>query len=36
MLLTIVLITIGTLGLALTPSYESIGIAAPSSSCSRA
>ncbi|MEY5099349.1 MAG: hypothetical protein RJA36_2068 [Pseudomonadota bacterium] len=29
MLLTIVLITIGTLGLALTPSYESIGIAAP-------
>jgi MFS family permease len=29
MLLTIVLITFGTLGLALTPSYESIGIAAP-------
>lgn len=29
MLLTIVLITLGTLGLALTPSYESIGIAAP-------
>lgn len=29
MLLTIALITIGTLGLALTPSYESIGIAAP-------
>lgn len=29
MLLTIVLITIGTMGLALTPSYESIGIAAP-------
>lgn len=29
MLLTIVLITIGTLGLALTPSYEAIGIAAP-------
>lgn len=29
MLLTIILITVGTLGLALTPSYESIGIAAP-------
>lgn len=29
MLLTIVLITLGTLGLALTPSYESIGMAAP-------
>lgn len=29
MLLTIVLITVGTLGLALTPSYESIGLAAP-------
>ncbi len=29
MLLTIGLITIGTLGLALTPSYESIGLAAP-------
>lgn len=29
MLLTIVLITIGTLGLALTPSYATIGIAAP-------
>ena len=29
MLLTIALITIGTLGLALTPSYESIGLAAP-------
>jgi MFS family permease len=29
MLLTIVLITFGTLGLALTPSYQSIGIAAP-------
>src|SRR5664280_140512 len=29
MLLTILLITIGTLGLALTPSYESIGMAAP-------
>ncbi len=29
LLLTIVLITAGTLGLALTPSYESIGIAAP-------
>ncbi len=29
MLLTIILITTGTLGLALTPSYESIGIAAP-------
>jgi MFS family permease len=29
MLLTIVLITLGTLGLALTPSYESIGLAAP-------
>jgi MFS family permease len=29
MLLTIVLITLGTLGLALTPTYESIGIAAP-------
>jgi MFS family permease len=29
MLLTIVLITIGTMGLALTPSYESIGMAAP-------
>lgn len=29
MLLTIALITIGTLGLALTPSYQSIGIAAP-------
>ena len=29
MLLTIVLITFGTLGLALTPSYESIGMAAP-------
>lgn len=29
MLLTIVLITIGTLGLAITPSYESIGLAAP-------
>lgn len=29
MLLTIVLITLGTLGLALTPSYASIGIAAP-------
>ena len=29
MLLTIVLITIGTIGLALTPSYQSIGVAAP-------
>jgi len=29
MLLTILLITLGTLGLALTPSYESIGLAAP-------
>ena len=29
MLLTIALITVGTLGLALTPSYASIGIAAP-------
>lgn len=29
MLLTIALITVGTLGLALTPSYESIGLAAP-------
>ncbi|WP_409172626.1 MFS transporter [Variovorax sp. H27-G14] len=29
MLLTIALITIGTLGLALTPSYASIGVAAP-------
>ena len=29
MLLTIALITVGTMGLALTPSYESIGIAAP-------
>lgn len=29
MLLTIVLITLGTLGLALTPSYDSIGVAAP-------
>ena len=29
MLLTIVLITAGTLGLALTPSYQSIGLAAP-------
>jgi MFS family permease len=29
MLLTIVLITVGTMGLALTPSYESIGVAAP-------
>ena len=29
MLLTIGLITVGTLGLAVTPSYESIGIAAP-------
>lgn len=29
MLLTIVLITVGTLGLAVTPSYEHIGIAAP-------
>lgn len=29
MLLTIVLITIGTMGLAITPSYASIGIAAP-------
>ncbi len=29
MLLTIVLITVGTMGLALTPSYASIGIAAP-------
>ncbi|MBE7939900.1 MULTISPECIES: MFS transporter [Ramlibacter] len=29
LLLTIALITIGTLGLALTPSYESIGLAAP-------
>lgn len=29
MLLTIALITVGTLGLALTPSYEAIGIAAP-------
>jgi len=29
MLLTIALITIGTLGLALTPSYERIGLAAP-------
>jgi MFS family permease len=29
MLLTIVLITVGTIGLALTPSYETIGIAAP-------
>ena len=29
MLLTIGLITVGTLGLALTPSYESIGMAAP-------
>lgn len=29
MLLTICLITVGTLGLAITPSYESIGLAAP-------
>src|SRR5471032_3368517 len=29
MLLTIVLITVGTMGLALTPSYASIGLAAP-------
>ncbi len=29
MMLTILLITLGTLGLALTPTYESIGIAAP-------
>jgi len=29
MLLTIVLITVGTLGLALTPSYDSIGLAGP-------
>jgi MFS family permease len=29
MLLTILMITIGTIGLALTPSYASIGIAAP-------
>ncbi|MDO9710835.1 MFS transporter [Paracraurococcus lichenis] len=29
MLLTIVMITVGTIGLALTPSYASIGIAAP-------
>ncbi len=29
MLLTIALITVGTLGLALTPSYEAIGLAAP-------
>ncbi|HQQ69841.1 MAG TPA: MFS transporter [Alicycliphilus sp.] len=29
MLLTIALITVGTLGLAVTPSYESIGVAAP-------
>jgi len=29
LLLTIALITLGTLGLALTPSYESIGVAAP-------
>ena len=29
MLLTIGLITVGTLGLAITPSYESIGVAAP-------
>jgi len=29
MLLTIVLITVGTMGLVLTPGYESIGIAAP-------
>ena len=29
MMLTILLITLGTLGLALTPSYESIGMAAP-------
>ncbi len=29
MLLTIVLITVGTMGLALTPSYASIGVAAP-------
>ena len=29
MLLTIILITVGTLGLAITPSYEAIGIAAP-------
>ncbi|MCT6881925.1 MAG: MFS transporter, partial [Snodgrassella alvi] len=29
MILTVTLITIGTLGLAATPSYESIGIAAP-------
>ncbi|WP_397391458.1 MFS transporter [Polynucleobacter sp.] len=29
MLLTIALITVGTLGLAITPSYESIGMAAP-------
>jgi len=29
MLLTIALITLGTLGLALTPSYDAIGIAAP-------
>ena len=29
MLLTILLITVGTLGLALTPSYETIGVAAP-------
>ncbi len=29
MMLTIALITVGTMGLALTPSYESIGVAAP-------
>ena len=29
MLLTIALITVGTMGLALTPSYETIGVAAP-------
>src|SRR5262249_30788550 len=29
MILTVVLITIGTLGMAATPSYETIGIAAP-------
>jgi len=29
MILTIVLITVGTMGLALTPSYASIGVAAP-------
>ncbi|MBX8803508.1 MFS transporter, partial [Ochrobactrum sp. MR28] len=29
MILTVTLITVGTLGLAATPSYETIGIAAP-------